>query len=534
MPGKPRNVFNLWEELKRRRVVRVVLIYMAAAYAILESSDIILPRLGMADWTVNLVMVVLFIGLVIVIILAWIYDITPEGIRVTDIEDRKSQYKKADNLESTTISNYEIRDKLSESSLGIMYRAYDTALERQVSLIFLSGWICSDRVIRARIIEKAQAAAGVKTDKQSTIYSVEKENGLLFFVMGQPEESRVLNSIPLELESIIIEAIKDSPDNLSDLQEQQDVSLTRIPERQSREGYESLLESKKDKLEKLSESSRRKVSMPRAITSKKMTLGVIVLIIILVIIFNWSGIRNILGFGSKNRDIAFSHVVKGEEHFKLANYEEAKAEFEVAAKADPSYSVAWSDLAAACVKLDRINDAIMHTIKAVELDNKNVAAAYNLAFALDEKEDYEQSIDWYSKALEMDSTFLPAYSALGRAYNMSGKPVKAILILRRALNKFTGSDSLYLVQKNIGYSYLLMDQLEESKKFLDPAIKANSGDPETVLYSAQCYEASSEIAKAIELWEKYIQIETDSAKILNARNHLKEITSDYLESLSER
>jgi len=49
MPGRPKNVFDLWEELKRRRVVRVVLIYLAAAYAILESSDIILPRLGMAD-----------------------------------------------------------------------------------------------------------------------------------------------------------------------------------------------------------------------------------------------------------------------------------------------------------------------------------------------------------------------------------------------------------------------------------------------------------------------------------------------------
>ena len=532
MPEKPRNVFKLWDELKRRKVVRVVLIYLAAAYAILESSDIILPRLGMADWTVNLVMAFLFIGLIIVIILSWIYDITPEGIRVTDIENGRLQYHDADNLQNKSISNYAILEKLSESSLGVMYSALDTALNRKVNLLFIAGWICSDRVIKARLIEKAQAAAGKKMDN-STIYSVDKENGLLFIVLGLPEDTESPVRIPKELESIIIDAIKESPIKYSEQDIETGSAELEEYERTVKEGQGISLK-KREYHEMKIENGRKKASLPRAITSKKMTFAATGIIIILIIIFNWSGIKNILGVGNKTRKIAYSHVIAGEEHFKLANYEDAKVEFEIAVKADPTYSMAWSDLAAACIRLYMISEAVMHTIKAVELDDSNIAAAYNLAYALDEKEDYQQAIDWYSKAIEMDSTFLPAYSALGRAYNMSGKPVRAILTLRRALNKFHGSDSLYLVQKNLGYSYLLMDNIDESKKLLDHALASNPGDPETVMYSAKCYEAAKETAKAIELWEKYINLEKDSAKIFQARNHLKDLTTGYLEAMEER
>ncbi|TFH38688.1 MAG: hypothetical protein E4G95_02985 [Bacteroidia bacterium] len=211
MPDNSNNIFRLWEELKRRNVVRVAIVYLAAAYAILESSDIIFPRLGLPDWTVNLVMVLLFIGLIIVIILSWIYDITPEGIRVTDIENSKFQNRNIVNLEGKTIANYQLLEKIGNGTLGIIYKANDTALNRKVSLTFLSDWICADRVVRARLIEKAQAAAGIVQPGKTTIYSVEKDNGAVFIVMEHNDHLSLSESVPAELEAIIIEAIKDHP-----------------------------------------------------------------------------------------------------------------------------------------------------------------------------------------------------------------------------------------------------------------------------------------------------------------------------------
>ena len=81
------NPIQLWAELKQRKVVRVITIYIAGAFAILQAVDMIFPRLGFPSWTITLVMILLAAGLVISIILSWIYDITPEGIKKTkDLE----------------------------------------------------------------------------------------------------------------------------------------------------------------------------------------------------------------------------------------------------------------------------------------------------------------------------------------------------------------------------------------------------------------------------------------------------------------
>jgi len=70
---------NLWQELKRRKVVRVVSVYAAAAFVILELVSIIAEPLRLPEGTLILVIVLLCSGFVITVILSWIYDIHPEG-----------------------------------------------------------------------------------------------------------------------------------------------------------------------------------------------------------------------------------------------------------------------------------------------------------------------------------------------------------------------------------------------------------------------------------------------------------------------
>jgi len=79
MPGDPNKLSQFWQELKRRKVVRVITVYAAAAFVILELVDIITEPFGLPDWTLKLVVVLLSVGLIVSIILSWIYDIHPEG-----------------------------------------------------------------------------------------------------------------------------------------------------------------------------------------------------------------------------------------------------------------------------------------------------------------------------------------------------------------------------------------------------------------------------------------------------------------------
>ena len=73
-------------ELKRRRVIRVALIYGASAYAGLEAADLVLSALGAPGWALSLLVISAFVGFPITVVLSWLYDITPQGIRRTSAE----------------------------------------------------------------------------------------------------------------------------------------------------------------------------------------------------------------------------------------------------------------------------------------------------------------------------------------------------------------------------------------------------------------------------------------------------------------
>ncbi len=83
MADKPNNPFQFWQELKRRKVIRVIPVYAAASFVLLELVDIIAEPLRLPDWTINFVLVLLCIGFIISIILSWVYDVTPEGVQKT-------------------------------------------------------------------------------------------------------------------------------------------------------------------------------------------------------------------------------------------------------------------------------------------------------------------------------------------------------------------------------------------------------------------------------------------------------------------
>ncbi len=83
MPRKSSDLFRFWDELKRRKVVKASLVYLAVAFGIIQAADIIFPRLGLPDWTVTFVLILLIIVFILVIVLTWVYDITPEGIKIT-------------------------------------------------------------------------------------------------------------------------------------------------------------------------------------------------------------------------------------------------------------------------------------------------------------------------------------------------------------------------------------------------------------------------------------------------------------------
>jgi adenylate cyclase len=77
----PRTGF--FAELKRRKVVRVAVVYAATGFVVLQVADIMLPRLGVPEWAMSLIVLLVALGFPVALVLAWALELTPEGVRVT-------------------------------------------------------------------------------------------------------------------------------------------------------------------------------------------------------------------------------------------------------------------------------------------------------------------------------------------------------------------------------------------------------------------------------------------------------------------
>ena len=75
---------RFWQELKRRKVIKAATMYAATAVIIIDVSANALPRLGLPDWTVTFLIILLIVGFPITLILSWIFDLTPKGMEKTE------------------------------------------------------------------------------------------------------------------------------------------------------------------------------------------------------------------------------------------------------------------------------------------------------------------------------------------------------------------------------------------------------------------------------------------------------------------
>jgi len=74
---------GFFEEVKRRKVYRVAVAYIIAAGGIIQLASAAFPAWELPNWALRLVIVSLLIGFPIALILAWAFDVTPQGIKTT-------------------------------------------------------------------------------------------------------------------------------------------------------------------------------------------------------------------------------------------------------------------------------------------------------------------------------------------------------------------------------------------------------------------------------------------------------------------
>jgi len=82
---------NFFAELKRRNVYKVAVAYAVVAWLLMQVASQIFPFFEIPNWAVRLVVLLLVIGFPIALIIAWAFEVTPEGIKRTEAADAAGQ-----------------------------------------------------------------------------------------------------------------------------------------------------------------------------------------------------------------------------------------------------------------------------------------------------------------------------------------------------------------------------------------------------------------------------------------------------------
>jgi TolB-like protein/tetratricopeptide (TPR) repeat protein len=82
-PRSPALQFKVFEQLKQRNVIRVAVLYLVVCWLILDPVHVVFHMLEVPAWANRLVVMLMAVGFPAVVIFAWVYEITPEGLKPT-------------------------------------------------------------------------------------------------------------------------------------------------------------------------------------------------------------------------------------------------------------------------------------------------------------------------------------------------------------------------------------------------------------------------------------------------------------------
>jgi serine/threonine-protein kinase len=82
---------SFFAELKRRNVYKVAVTYGVVAWLLMQVASQIFPFFEIPNWVVRLVVLLLIIGFPVALIIAWAFEVTPEGIKRTEAADAAGQ-----------------------------------------------------------------------------------------------------------------------------------------------------------------------------------------------------------------------------------------------------------------------------------------------------------------------------------------------------------------------------------------------------------------------------------------------------------
>jgi TolB-like protein/cytochrome c-type biogenesis protein CcmH/NrfG len=188
------NFRDLLAELKRRNVYKVAIAYAVVAWLLIQVATQVFPFFEIPNWVVRLVVLVIIVGFPIALIIAWAFELTPEGLKRTEFADK-------------------LPKKSSRNRVWLYVVVLAGALS--VSLFFLGRYTAP--------IQRGAAGAAEKSIAILPFENLSEEKGNAYFAEGVQDEilTRLAKIADLKVISrTSTQRFKSSPDNLREVAKQ--------------------------------------------------------------------------------------------------------------------------------------------------------------------------------------------------------------------------------------------------------------------------------------------------------------------------
>jgi TolB-like protein/Tfp pilus assembly protein PilF len=101
---------SFFNELRRRNVLRLAATYALVAWILIEAGSVLLPTFGVPDWFFRAYVIVIFAGFIVALVLAWVFEITPDGVKLEREIDRKALPKRDRSRSNIAITGIRSQD----------------------------------------------------------------------------------------------------------------------------------------------------------------------------------------------------------------------------------------------------------------------------------------------------------------------------------------------------------------------------------------------------------------------------------------
>ncbi len=504
-----------WAELKRRRVVRVVVLYAIAGWIVIEVASTVLPNLGLPDWTVKLVTILVVLGFVLAIMLAWAFDIGPGGVRRSTSTDSAVSVEAKDKvLQSPAVvderksiavlpfvnmsgdaENEYFSDGISEEILNLMVKLPQLRVASRTSSFMFKGKEVSIPTIAEElgvdnVLEGSVRRAGDRVRITTQLIDVNTDSHL-----WSETYDRELKDV-FAIQDDIAQSITDALEMTLNPKERRAIQNVATADARA---YDFYLRGRNY----MYTMTRRDYEYAIGMFQQAIDLDA-------KYALAYAGLAD-----------AFSHMFRYADGSR-ENAEKAKEASEKAIALDPDSSEARASRGLSMFINEEYAEAEREFEKAIELNPNLFEAYYYFGLAHSSQGEFEKAADMYLKAMEVNPAdyqspiFLAqAYASLGRRHEEMKSRLAALDLIQRHLEMNPHDTRALYVGAN---TLCNVGEMERGLELAERALGQDENEP-VVLYNVACFYAmQGDIDRSLELlasavergWGDRAWLETDS------------------------